>query len=346
MKNSSRDTILWSKRTKRHEARKHKFYDPKKLPKKKVLGYTCVDAPALLDIYSEDTYKETLSFVDDLLHESSRSKVMIDFSETKKVTAAALLFLYARLDNHRIKNTKSKVRIRTASLNGQVRRAVQVSGLIKLTLNREQLNSFEHRYSLPVTRGTAEGEEFESVIDHILTKIYKTSDPEVERVIGAAVSETVGNVKLHAYPEVTQKSLRHWWLMCSVFDDSLYLAIYDQGVGIPNTIHSTGWIRDIIKKSPKLLQRMGSSRDADLIELSMELGRSQTKQKKHGKGSKSIRALVEETPNGQLWMFSNNGLLKESNSEGRTLVEHNESIGGTLVQWNIRLKDEKKIEKN
>lgn len=134
--------------------------------------------------------------------------------------------------------------------------------------------------------------------------------------------------------------------MCSVFDDSLYLAIYDQGVGIPETIHKTEWLWGIIKKSSKLMQRVSKSRDADLIELSMELGQSQTKQKKHGKGSKSIRALVEETPDGQLWIFSNKGLLKESSKSNRTLIEHHDSIGGTLVQWNIRLKDDGKNSEN
>lgn len=346
MKKSNTELIFWTKRTKRHQARKHKFYDPKKVSRERVLGYAKVEAPAFLDIYSEETYTETLRFVDELLMVASASKVMMDFSNTKKVTAAALLYLYAKLDEHRIKNVKSKIRVRTSSLKGQVKKALEVAGLVNLTLNRGQLSNSEQQYSLPVTRGTAEGEEFESVIDHILTTIYRSPDPEVERVIGAAVSETVGNVKLHAYPNVDNRSEWHWWLMCSVFDDSLYLAIYDQGVGIPRTIDKTEWLWDIIKKSSKLMQKISNSRDADLIELSMELGQSQTKQKKHGKGSKSIRALVEETPNGQLWVFSNRGLLKESSKDKRTLVEHDRSIGGTLVQWNIRLKDDAKNSDN
>ncbi|PHR65619.1 MAG: hypothetical protein COA51_04920 [Idiomarina sp.] len=340
MAKSPSEFIYWEQRTRRHLARKTKFYDPKKVPRLKVLGYTYVRAPTSFDIYSEETYEITLDFINQVVTQARLSKVMLDFSETEQVTAAAVLFLFAQIDTFLIENKNSRIRIKADSLKGLVKRTILLSGLIDLTLNKPQITTNGSRYSLPVTRGTAEGEEFEDVVTHIVKNIYKSDDPEAERIIGSAVSETVGNVKLHAYPTDTV-GFKPWWMICSVIDDSLYMAIYDIGVGIPKTIHSTPWIRRIVSKTPKLMQKWSSSRDTDLIDLSMEVGQTQTKLRKHGKGSKSIQALVSETPKGQLWIFSNKGLLKESPMYSKQLIEHDTSIGGTLVQWNIKIRDEK-----
>ncbi|QQB09117.1 hypothetical protein I6H44_07570 [Aggregatibacter segnis] len=62
---------------------------------------------------------------------------------------------------------------------------------------------------------------------------------------------------------------------------------------------------------------------------------------KHGQGSKSIKKLVSDNKNGKLWVYSNRGLLFYQ--DDRTLPElynMRNSIEGTLVQWNIRIKND------
>ncbi|WP_230090595.1 hypothetical protein [Pseudoalteromonas rubra] len=215
-----------------------------------------------------------------------------------------------------------------------------MSGLVDMTLNRKPRHN-KANWTLPIIKGTAEGEEFESVVDHIIENIIENCTAEMERKVGSAVSETVSNVKLHAYPSADNDSNnKAWWLMCSEIEGSLYLAIYDSGVGIPKTIHKRSWISDfIVNSAPHLVKAWTSHRDVDKINISMEAGRTQTKEKKHGKGSKSIRALVEETPDGKLWVFSNNGLYQIDENSAIHLVEHESSILGTLVQWNIKIRD-------
>ncbi|GAA72641.1 hypothetical protein [Pseudoalteromonas sp. BSi20439] len=271
------EEILWAARTKRTMSRKHKKYRPDKVPRLKALGYEYFSAPVKLDLYSESNHKDTIEFIDNLLEKASKSPVMLDFEETEHISAAALLYFYSRIDSFLASNSLAKLRIKEASLTHNVKNAIRSSGLIERTLNRER--KLDSRYiNLPIIKGTAQGEEFEEVIDHIINKIFISIKPEDEKRIGAAVSETVGNVKLHAYPHPDNEN-KPWWVMCSFFNGSLYLAIYDEGVGIPKTIHDRPWIKSAIDRTPEFFRKFTNGRDVDLISISMEAGKTQTKEK-------------------------------------------------------------------
>lgn len=64
-----------------------------------------------------------------------------------------------------------------------------------------------------------------------------------------------------------------------------------------------------------------------------------------GQGSKSIKALVKETQQGKLWVYSNRGLyfledkLGVSDDENKgEAIQLPKPLKGTLVQWNINIK--------
>ncbi|CAK2125134.1 hypothetical protein AB9R81_23375 [Vibrio cyclitrophicus] len=332
---SSREDILWEKRTKKHQKRKSCRYNPFKVHSPKVLGYKYIPVPENLDIYNENNMDEMLDFLERLFQTAEYTSVILDFSDTRYVSAAALLLLYSKLDSYFSKPNRKLIRINVDSLKGDVKTAINVSGLRRLTL-KQCAPSFEAvGKTLPIVKGTADGEEFEYVIDHIRDNVFQDLDAHQEQRLGSAVSETVGNVKLHAYP--CRESCKPWWVICNVYEDTLFLAIYDDGVGIPSTILQQDWINNLLDKSPELFQRAASRTDADLIELSMKLGKSQTKQKKHGKGSKSIQALVEDTPDGVLWIYSNKGMYHKTKTDVN-LINNKRSISGTLVQWNIKIR--------
>ncbi|WP_462174703.1 hypothetical protein [Pseudoalteromonas gelatinilytica] len=331
------EILLWHHRTKRTLSRKGKKYNPNKEKKIRVLGYEYLLMPKKVDLYSESNYQATTDFVNKMLSRACSTAIMLDFEQTEHITAAALLYLYSRIDHCLSENPKARIRIKADSLRGIIKETVMKSGLFARTLNRT--DQVEDNGNSRIVKGTAEGEEFEEVIDHIVKHIYKVEGTEAERQVGAAVSESVGNVKLHAYPREQDNTapFKPWWILYSVIDGVLYLAIYDIGVGIPETIHSRNWIRDIVDKTPDLLRKLSSSRDVDHISVAMEAGKTQTKEKKHGKGSKSIRALVDATPNGMLRVFSNKGLYQIGVDAEPELIEHGISVGGTLIQWNIKI---------
>ena len=58
---------------------------------------------------------------------------------------------------------------------------------------------------------------------------------------------------------------------------------------------------------------------------------SGTKKSKHGQGSKSFKALVNETDGGKLWVYSSKGLYRfEDESKTPEVYKLPKHIGGTL----------------
>ena len=147
--------------------------------------------------------------------------------------------------------------------------------------------------------------------------------------------------------------------MCDVIGDQLYLAIYDTGTGIPNTVTKKQWFfktlkaiypdiytdltaanqqnaETAIKDIPS--KRVTSMTDSEKIYISMLGDVSGTNEDKHGQGSKSIKALVDNTTEGILWVYSNQGVY--TFHQGDTHPKLNQlpsKMPGTLVQWNITL---------
>lgn len=338
MRTRDKETLVtnWKRRTIHNQKRKGKKYNPHRISYKHVLGWDYIPVPTQLDLYNEDSRDATLDFIETLERVSLQHKVMIDCEKANAFSAAAILLLYSTID--RLKNDNSHKLIRFQNLKGNIKLIVEKSGLRALTLQQGKSIIDCKADTLPIVKGTARGEEFEHVIDHVQHQIYKNNmSPEQENVWGAAVGETVSNVKLHAYGT---DEVKPWWIICSVIDDDLYLAICDQGVGIPQTIKKQGWINKLVENSPSLVKKMMSKRDSDAIELSMTIGESSTNQQKHGLGSQSIRALVEKNPNGALWVFSNHGVYyKDCRSSEPELKDFSGSISGTIVQWNIKLNE-------
>ena len=77
--------------------------------------------------------------------------------------------------------------------------------------------------------------------------------------------------------------------------------------------------------------------DAHKVGLSMTGDVTGTQKDKHGQGSKSIRALVEDNLNGRMWLFSGLGMFKLSYGESPVVCDLPKPMQGTLIQWNIQL---------
>lgn len=339
--------------------RKDKFYDVNKRPKvTKLLGATNIEAPRTISIYDvEDEqvfYTGTLDFINNIEKELPRGTCILDFSNTNSMSAAALVVIYATIDKLR-STTSNKGRIRW-STSKAVNRAIKASNLQKLVENRNIKITLNPSKALPVIHGVG-SKYLEEVVDYIQNSVYNNEmAPETEHMFGDAVSETINNVRLHAYPSENDDN-KSWWLLCQVVGEQLYLAIYDSGVGIPKTVLDKPWFwaslektypdeyEQLVKISPEI-ERQGwkvmvpqKLKDSQLIGLSMIGDITGTYKSKHGQGSKSIKALVEETDNGKLWIFSNKGLyIFEQGAEKPELYGLPRKISGTLVQWNIGIK--------
>ncbi len=310
-----------------------------------------IKAPEIIEIYDAEGqanhFLETMVFLNKIRTGFLKDNAVLDFRKTKHVSAAALIMLYAEIENCK---RQKRARILYPKEQEKVKKSLQLTNIHKLVkaspISYEHLDEMEH---IPIV--SSKGADFqEEIIDHIQKRIYSDKlSPELEHKYGDAVSETIYNVQMHAYLDDGAED--KWWLLCSVVEDRLYLAIYDLGVGIPNTVVKRSRFKDVISKllpsvylkdvgqmTKQDLGRAGVT-EAKLIDISMQGDVSGTREAKHGQGSKSIKALVESFSDGKLHIFSGKGLFKMSGEDCKVeLFDLSAPVKGTLIQWSMDLR--------
>ncbi|WP_405118442.1 hypothetical protein [Pseudomonas leptonychotis] len=327
--------------------RKYKKYDPYKVPSPETIGhksYFLIKAPPTLSFYEvEKTPKNleaTCRFLKEIEKNSSKD-CLISFRNTKRITVAALLALRSTLET---KSTANRIKFIYSESNEVNQLISEIATDINKPLIRKTRKT-EQRKTLMLTSETPKAQDY--AVDFILRNDPQ-NNAERENLFSSAISETIQNVYRHAYSsECLEKK---WWLFTQIVGNQLYLAILDRGTGIPNTIITNDnfypKLKELYPESYKSLEldktsliekitRKPNLNDAELIHLAMQDNINRQLEDKHGQGSKSIKALVQQTDRGVLWVFSNNGLfLLEDNEKKITLPE---LFQGTLIQWNIGL---------
>ncbi|HHE3620733.1 TPA: hypothetical protein ACPD3F_000852 [Pasteurella multocida] len=316
-------------------------------------------APKVLDIYDHNNYEPTLKFINAFDHIENQN-ITISFIACEKIKAAALVLLYSKLE---VVLRKQAIKVKIIyGANLFIRKIITHSGFEFLCHNQYSENNFQIQSNhLAIISGVG-GKYRDEIVDFIKENIYKNKlSVTQENQYSDAIQEAINNVGFHAYPDKEAK-YKYWWLRCSLIDDELYLILYDQGTGIPNTFTKGNKIFDEIDwDSPEtkdILMELSTKwslpdsidinklqtdqiKSSQLIGLAMEddITRLSGKDEdKHGQGSKSIKKLVSSNENGMLWIFSNDGLFRFTNEDDMPkLDDFNSSINGTLIQWNIKV---------
>lgn len=362
-KTITRESQLSIKRHQKKILRKNKFYDFKKSKKQSSLygNRKFIVAPetiSLYELHSERSkeFKETISFINEIKKNLPGQDCVFDFRNTRHTSAAAVIVIYATIDECLEGKESPRSIILWSKKSDAVNRSLKRTRLSHLIQGEapSKKNIFDQEH-LPIVSSHG-SEKMEEIIDHIVKSVYKNNiTPEEEYKFGDAVSETINNVGLHAYPEKPRDE-KKWWLLCNVIGDQLYLAIYDKGIGIPKTVLDKPWFSSTLENAfpevyQELITEFPSIKDSgfipfvfrkiydyQLIAISMTGDVSGTRKSKHGQGSKSIRALVDECDDGKLWIFSNKGLYHFCTvKDGPSLYQLPNKLPGTLVQWNIKL---------
>jgi hypothetical protein len=319
-----------------------------------------IHAPKELVSFPTDRKKFdlTIKFINNIEKYVGKRDCILDFSETVYFSACSMLLVFSttQLALRKGSGNYFKTELKKSSvvfINSTIKR-MQLDKICKQ--NGEASLDFSAKKRLPIVYGS-DIEYADEIVDFIQKRFYNDNmDPNIEHKISDAITETLNNVSVHAYPK-RDISEKNWWLICDVIGDQLYLAIYDRGVGIPETVLEKKWILASCKKTnPKvyntvkslypeddnnflirLIQRFS---DEELIHISMIGDVSGTRNDGRGQGSKSISAFVEDTNNGELNIFSNKGLYGFQNHDtGPELTGLPEKIPGTLVQWNIKINE-------
>lgn len=157
--------------------------------------------------------------------------------------------------------------------------------------------------------------------------------------------EAMTNSFHHAYvyeDERPNDPLRHkWWMFSEEIGGEVTAGFCDLGIGIPASI------QNVAKEDPSLVQRILEAlslgrNDSGLIRAAFEVGKTRTRKTNRGKGLRDILKVLKELGSGRLTIFSYNGmyLYDESEPIPEQLVEYADSVLGTLITWNLKLKSE------
>ena len=293
-----------------------------------------------------DNYDECMRFMNQLAHKVliDQAFVKIDFGGCVSMGADAALVLAAEVDRCvALRTYLGKPRLHgTYPADRSVRRFLQELGFYKLLGLREpesSVDSQNRRFIQMRTGVRAKGQIIAELEKMVFSGVVRF-DTQAGRALFRGLSEAMTNVARHAYNPEFKQSLPvkqgQWWMAGYWNRDchEIMAFMYDQGVGIPATLPKTH------KEQVGILGRMLGRRasDADLVELSMQLGETRSAAPQHGKGMADLKRLVELAREGHLRILSGTGGYLYAR-KGDENYEHKNDLGnrvnGTFIEWRI-----------
>lgn len=159
-----------------------------------------------------------------------------------------------------------------------------------------------------------------------------------------AIMEGLVNTIHHAYPgshAFEEPHIPGWWMTGIIDKEQRWFSIiiYDQGLSIPATLPAWRLFPAFSRKWTRLFSSAPdsetTSRDGVAIRLAMKVGKTQTNEATRGKGLHAIEAAVNLCADGELAIYSRCGEYRKETGRSGRHVNRNNSIGGTLIVWNM-----------
>lgn len=296
----------------------------------------------------KDNYHETVKLVD-LMRESvlmERRPVMLHLTALKTIDPPAALMLVAEI--FRIRNLTSRAAVTgTYPKSRAIYDFLAEMGFFQLLNVREAFgppkdtgDPSRDLYLKFITGNRVVSETVDAFVSVVEKRLIPLNTVARGKLVGAII-EAMNNTLDHAHPEPNegQTMTRRWWLSArvNVVNREVTIMIFDQGVGIPNTLDTT--LYDRIRAALSGIKRFdgltASPTDGEKILAATELHRTGTGQSGRGKGFRNMKQFVDTCADGELQVLSNRGRYsymagtEEYANEAR-------SIGGTLIEWRFR----------
>lgn len=302
-------------------------------------------APKYIDYYSHRTFDKTNKFIDEIVDavRNEQRKVFVDFSQTEKISAAAMLSLLAEVDVL----TKQSIHGKHAvSFNHP--KEEKIESILK------QVGLYD-----VVGKEKRETKEFDDVTFWQYCS-GSCSEPLIAKPIFDELSEmlkgTQGSKKLYrGFVEAMSNSVEHayiddsehceedrtakWWAFAGVKNRELAVVICDKGVGIPNTLPKTQGVSKINDILESFGYKHHKITDGKYIKAATSLTKTRTLAKHRGKGLTDIKAVIDSIGKGSLLIFSNKGeyRYKAQKTLDGVIMDYKTSVGGTIIEWTIPL---------
>lgn len=261
----------------------------------------------------------------------------IDFKALKAISPAAALILAAELYRWQHFMKMKLNAVHQDKWHPQVRQVLANMGLFDFLQTPNFRTDDEHasvdddvsvlKYR---SHATVLGTECEDMLNH-LTEI--SGPVRADNFIYDGLIEALKNSRQHAYTDESR-----WygvdagtWFMSGSYTRStstLTAAVFDLGVGVPQTLPRTGLWEHI---RPYL----SGADDAEMIAAAMKYGRSRTERQERGNGIPTMMRILDHHK-GYLRILSGTGeVTYDSISRKVTPKNHMVPIGGTLIEWSI-----------
>jgi hypothetical protein len=276
-------------------------------------------------------------------------RVKLDFSRVEKIFPGGMLILLAALQRltadypHRISASCPP-----HSLASQLLNHFGFASMLGVNLRTSEPKASSVLGWSYLTGTQAAGAEVKDLLD----QYRNNTSAEIPEGLFAVLTEGLTNVRHHAYParSTMREEFRKWWLFarydepCGAVNGSLFIAIYDMGVGIPGTmrtkLEAKEVVLDLIDTAGKLTALTGGTAlDQRLLLHAIEHKRSQTGQPHRGNGLPEMREFINSSEAGRLHIVSGHAQYSfiKGKSDGH-VDGFKQEFPGTLLLWGLPLK--------
>lgn len=276
----------------------------------------------------------------------NQKRTLLDFSDTKIISSAAILYLVAEIDRCR-KVAGVAMLIGTYPRDKRLHRQMRDSGFFEALGVKSEIDVAKKVFPLEyikVQSGTQADGRLAVELRRALFGPHEEQVPKDKKgSFFRGLTEAMTNVSQHAYPDdwdvgpikVVKKG---WWMLGHInkLRKELKIMIVDQGIGIPRSLPRTH--RDIIPLVLAALKLEVS--DGAMIHAAMEVGRSRMGETHRGKGLNDLKQIIDLCQAGTLRILSKKGEYVYRVRNGQpvhSVYGQAGSLNGTLVEWTIPL---------
>jgi hypothetical protein len=327
-----------------------------------------IDAPTKLDLYSPKNHHAFVLFLKQIRRcVSTSSRTVINLKNCSRITAAAGLLFVAEIDRLAKAYPGNTIKCINPEKPSNGPGRSDNSNFVESALNQigfyriigQQNNTKASAKSVKKWHQLSGDSADGSLASSLLQTLSKEVPPNILKRLYRGAIEAIANCVEHAYPSPRMDGLGisdpRWWMLVGIDEENLTIIVCDLGVGIPNTLpakHSDSFLSQLKTK----LGITGSS-DSEMIRASTHIKETRTKLTHRGKGGKDFRSMPENFTSSFLAIRSNKGSFfitgkdhppfkpvssrkyVPGTNSAESMIEHGESICGTLIEWAIQIKD-------
>ncbi len=302
-----------------------------------------IKAPSVLCIYDEKSIVDTLNFISQLYTlaiDESNTSIKIDFTNTKQITAAAAVMLFAHINHLQILkgnagfftfDTKKSPIHKSIFIRSQLLKTLMAGSMKKIDDLEKDMNLFQYG-EVPVAKRKINRKLLSILYEELYVKYKNTTVlKDFLEKLEVALAEASLNVFHHAYDGLDEKV--KWWqgLWYSPKNSQITFILYDLGVEIVESFSKNKTSSNILFPETDL--------KIEILKEALRPGNSRFSSIGRGFGSIDILKVSHISPAATM-IHSRDVRYTKNNSEERYELSYD--IKGTLLEWDLDLPDEEK----